>query len=377
MPTKPVRCIRRGARATPPSAPAGGVQAARKTETAAVPEPTGWRRRNRRGLRGAAAVAGRTVQSLLARIARLDPQLNVFIRLDADFAMDAARHGRARNHGRAVARQLHGVPMGIKDIFDVAGLPTTCNSRLQLDNCCSRGCACRGQAARGGRHHPRQAGTHEFAIGGPSFDLPFPPPRNPWNRDHHPGGLVVGFRRGARGGLVSRSRWARIPAGRSATPPAPAGSSGLKPSFGLVSRAGVSPLSSTLDHAGPMARSAADVALLLDAIAGHDPARSRQRRPARHAFGRALGDGVRGLRVGFVRHFHETDLPADPQVVAAWRGRRSAGRGRGRGGDGLAAVAGGIRRGAAGHPRAPRRGGCMRGACGRGAKNSAASRASG
>jgi aspartyl-tRNA(Asn)/glutamyl-tRNA(Gln) amidotransferase subunit A len=92
---------------------------------------------------------------------------------------------------------------------------------------------------------------------------------------------------------------------------------GLKPTYGLVSRRGVSPLSFTLDHVGPMTRTVADNALLLDAIAGHDPADPGSAATNAQHFGRMLDRGVRDLRVGFVRHFHELDKPAHPEVTAA------------------------------------------------------------
>ena len=92
---------------------------------------------------------------------------------------------------------------------------------------------------------------------------------------------------------------------------------GLKPTYGLVSRRGVFPLAFTLDHVGPMARSVGDIALLLDTLAGHDPADPGSVATASRRFGEDLGRGVRGLRIGFVRHFHETDLPADPEIAAA------------------------------------------------------------
>jgi aspartyl-tRNA(Asn)/glutamyl-tRNA(Gln) amidotransferase subunit A len=92
---------------------------------------------------------------------------------------------------------------------------------------------------------------------------------------------------------------------------------GLKPTYGLVSRRGVFPLSFTLDHVGPMTRTVADNALMLDAIAGHDPLDPGSAASVPGRYGARLERGVRGLRVGFVRHFHETDQPADPEVAAA------------------------------------------------------------
>jgi aspartyl-tRNA(Asn)/glutamyl-tRNA(Gln) amidotransferase subunit A len=122
------------------------------------------------------------MNALLERISRLDPKLNVFIRLDGAAAMEAARAAEAeivsgRRHG-----PLHGVPVGIKDIIDVAGLPTTCHSKILIDNIASADAVCVSRLRAAGAIVLGKLSTHEFAIGGPSFDLPWAPARNPWNQ---------------------------------------------------------------------------------------------------------------------------------------------------------------------------------------------------
>jgi Amidase len=96
---------------------------------------------------------------------------------------------------------LHGVPVGIKDIIDVAGLPTTCHSKLLIDNIASIDAVCVSRLRGAGAIVLGKLSTHEFAIGGPSFDLPWPPARNPWNTDHHPGGSSSGSGAGLAAGL--------------------------------------------------------------------------------------------------------------------------------------------------------------------------------
>lgn len=256
------------------------------------------------------------LEHLLARIDALDSQLHVFTRLDADFAMDAARVAEREIAAGRSRGPMHGVPVGIKDIFDIAGLPTTCNSKILLQNRATADAHVVARLRATGAIILGKLGTHEFAIGGPSFDLPFPPPRNPWNPDHHPGGSSSGSGAGLAAGFFPLALGSDT--GGSVRHPASAcGIAGLKPTYGLVSRAGVSPLSFTLDHVGPMARSAADLALLLDAIAGHDPADRGSVAVPQHAFGADLDAGIRGVRIGLVRHFHETDMAADPEVSAA------------------------------------------------------------
>jgi aspartyl-tRNA(Asn)/glutamyl-tRNA(Gln) amidotransferase subunit A len=252
----------------------------------------------------------------LARIERLDPKLHAFIRLDADAAMDAARAAEAEITKGRIRGPLHGVPVGIKDIIDVAGLPTTCHSKILVDNVAKTDSVVVAKLRQAGAIVVGKLSTHEFAIGGPSFDLPFPPARNPWNPGHHPGGSSSGSGAGVSAGFFPLALGTDT-GGSVRNPASCCGIVGLKPTYGLVSRRGVFPLSFTLDHIGPMTRTVADNALLLDAIAGHDPADPGSAPSATRYFGRMLDRGARGLRIGFVRHFHEIDKPAHPEVTAA------------------------------------------------------------
>ena len=254
--------------------------------------------------------------SLLARIERLDPRLHAFIRLDADAAMDAARAAEKEIAARRVRGPLHGVPIGVKDIIDVAGLPTTCHSKILLDNVAKQDAAVIARLRQAGAIIVGKLSTHEFAIGGPSFDLPFPPARNPWNPEHHPGGSSSGSGAGVCAGLFPGALGTDT-GGSVRNPASACGIVGLKPTYGLVSRRGVFPLSFTLDHVGPLTRTVADAAVMLDAIAGYDPADPGSAASPAHRFGLMSDRGVRDLRIGFVRHFHETDMPAHPETTAA------------------------------------------------------------
>jgi aspartyl-tRNA(Asn)/glutamyl-tRNA(Gln) amidotransferase subunit A len=143
------------------------------------------------------------MSALLERIGRLDPKLNVFIRLDGDVAMAAARAAEAEIGSGRIRGPLHGVPVGAKDIIDVAGLPTTCHSKVLIDNIATADAVCVSRLRGAGAIVLGKLSTHEFAIGGPSFDLPWPPARNPWNPDHHPGGSSSGSGSGLAAGLFS------------------------------------------------------------------------------------------------------------------------------------------------------------------------------
>jgi len=269
----------------------------------------------------AAAIRAKTLspveltQALLDRIERLDPTLHAFIRLDRDAALAAARATEAEIAAGRPRGALHGVPVGIKDIIDVAGLPTTCHSKILIDNIATADAVCVARLRGAGAIVLGKLSTHEFAIGGPSFDLPWPPARNPWNPDHHPGGSSSGSGAGIAAGLFPLALGSDT-GGSVRNPASACGIVGLKPTYGLVSRRGVFPLSFTLDHVGPLTRTVPDCALLLEVIAGHDPLDPGSAPTSAGHYAALLDTGIRGLRIGFVRHFHESDLPADPEVAA-------------------------------------------------------------
>jgi len=254
--------------------------------------------------------------ALLHRIEALNPKLHAFIRLDAEAAMDAARAAEKDIAAGRIRGPLHGVPIGLKDIIDVAGLPTTAHSKILVDNIAKADAVVTAKLKQAGAVILGKLSTHEFAIGGPSFDLPFPPARNPWNPDHHPGGSSSGSGAGVCAGLFPLALGTDT-GGSVRNPASMCGIVGLKPTYGLVSRRGVFPLSFTLDHVGPMTRTVADNAMLLDCIAGHDPPDPGSAATQARQFGRTLDRGVRDLRIGFIRHFHEQDMPAHPEVTAA------------------------------------------------------------
>ena len=255
------------------------------------------------------------VQALLTRAEALNPRIHAYIHLDATAALAAARTAEAELRAGQIRGPLHGVPVGIKDIIDVAGLPTTCHSRVLLDNVAAGDAAVVARLRQAGAIIIGKLSTHEFAIGGPSFDLPFPPARNPWNPAHHPGGSSSGAGAGLAAGLFPLALGTDT-GGSIRNPASACGIVGLKPTYGLASRRGVFPLSFTCDHVGPMSRTVADAALLLDCIAAHDKLDPGSAAAPHAYYGTALERGVRGLRIGYVRHFHERDVPADDEVAA-------------------------------------------------------------
>ena len=256
------------------------------------------------------------VHALLDRIAQHDPVYNAFIAMDGEAALAAARRAEQEILAGRTRGPLHGVPVGIKDIIDIAGLPTTCHSKIMLKNIAREDAPVISRLRAAGAIMLGKLSLHEFAIGGPSFDLPFPPARNPWNTAHHPGGSSSGSGAALAAGFVPLALGTDT-GGSIRNPAGTCGVVGLKPTYGLVSRRGVFPLAFTLDHVGPMARSVADIALALDVLAAHDAGDPGSAAVICRHFGADVGRGARGLRIGFVRHFHTTDVAADPEVVTA------------------------------------------------------------
>ena len=207
--------------------------------------------------------------ALLARIEALDPQLNAFLLPTPEKAREQARAAEHEIMAGTYRGPLHGIPFGLKDIYATAGSarPATRRSARTWSRPTTRPPS---QSSTGRRGLLGKLATHEFAHGGPSFDLPWPPARNPWNRDHFTGGSSSGAGAAIAAGFVPGALGSDT-GGSIRGPAALCGIVGLKPTYGLVSRAGVYANSFTFDHAGPMTWTVEDCAILLQAIAGHDP----------------------------------------------------------------------------------------------------------
>ena len=208
-------------------------------------------------------------EEVLTRIARLDPQLNAFITVLGESALEAAREAEeeiARGHYRG---PLHGIPLSLKDLFATRGVRTTAASRILADNIPDRDATVVRKLADAGAVLVGKTNMLEFAYG--EVSQHFGPTRNPWNPDYGTSGSSSGSAAAVAAGLDYGSLGSDT-GGSIRAPAFWCGVVGLKPSYGLVSRSGVIPLSWSLDHVGPMARTVRDCALLLGAIAGHDPA---------------------------------------------------------------------------------------------------------
>lgn len=256
------------------------------------------------------------VQALIDRISEHDRSLHSYITVDEEGSLDAARQAdKAIAAGRRLG-PLHGIPVAVKDIIDVAGQPTSCNSHVRAGHSAQRDAPVIARLRAAGAILLGKTAMHEFAIGGPAYDVPFPPARNPWNPAHHAGGSSSGSGVALAAGLVPLALGTDT-AGSIRNPASMCGVVGLKPTYGLVPRSGVFPLSFTLDHVGPMARTVTDAALMLDTLAGPDAGDPGGLPAGAGSYCVDLERGAKGLRIGFVRHFHETDLVASPAVASA------------------------------------------------------------
>jgi aspartyl-tRNA(Asn)/glutamyl-tRNA(Gln) amidotransferase subunit A len=254
-------------------------------------------------------------RTLLARIAAHDAQVNAFITVTEKPALAAARAAeRAVMAGRK--GRLLGIPLAYKDIYETAGIRTTAHSRILADNVPAQDAETVRRLHAAGAIMLGKLATHEFAIGGPALDLPWPPARNPWDLRRFTGGSSSGSGAAIAAGLALGALGSDT-GGSIRLPAAYCGIAGLKPTPGLVSRRGVIPLAPSLDTAGPMAWTAEDCAILLDAIAGHDPADPASVPGPAVSYAAAIAPPLKGLRVGVLRHFYEHDAPAAPEMLHA------------------------------------------------------------
>jgi len=256
------------------------------------------------------------VRALCTRIDTLDAQVSAFVTRTMELALQQARQAEAEIARGDYRGALHGMPFGLKDIFDTAGILTSAHSKICIDNIPQKNATTVGRLLGAGAVLLGKLATHEFASGGPSLDLPWPPARNPWNTAHFTGSSSSGSGAAVAAGFMPFALGTDT-GGSIRIPAALCGVAGLKPTYGRVSRLGVIPNSFTFDNAGPLAWTVEDCAIVLQTIAGHDPGDPTSAREPVPDFRAALTGDIRGLRVGVVRHFWEEDGTTDPGMAAA------------------------------------------------------------
>ncbi|MGH7094912.1 MAG: amidase, partial [Stellaceae bacterium] len=254
-------------------------------------------------------------EAALARAAALNERLAAFIEITADRARAAAARAEREIKGGRRRGPLHGIPYGLKDIYDADGLRTTAHSRLLLDNVAAENAATTARLEAAGMVLIGKLATHEFATGGPAWDLPFPPARNPWNPAHFTGGSSSGSAASVAAGILPLAMGSDT-GGSVRLPAAYCGTVGLKPTYGRVSRRGIVPLCYSLDTAGPLTWTVEDAALALQALAGHDPRDPGSADLPVPDYGAALRAGIAGLRIGYARSFNDDGKVGSEQAAA-------------------------------------------------------------
>ncbi len=254
------------------------------------------------------------VAACLARIGQLDDRLHAFLQVRRDDAMAAAEAaGSAMDPGQL----LWGVPYALKDIIDVRGLPTTCHSRPRAHDVAASDSEVKTSLDQAGAILLGKNSLHELATGGPSFDLAWPPARNPWNPQRHPGGSSSGSGVAVAAGMAYFALGTDT-SGSVRHPGTACGVYGLKPTFDAISTKGVVPLSGCLDHVGVLTRGARDLAAVMAAIATGSSAsatadRDTYARLAQGTDARPLS----GYTVGVIDSF-STALQPDPAIATAF-----------------------------------------------------------
>src|SRR5438132_8062007 len=254
--------------------------------------------------------------ALIARVEALDRQLDAFLLRTPDKAREQAKAAEREIMAGNYRGPLHGIPFGLKDIYATSGIRTTSHSKICENLVPTEDATTVAKLYQAGGVLLGKLATHEFAHGGPSFDLPWPPARNPWNRDHFTGGSSSGAAAAVAAGFIPGALGSDT-GGSIRGPAALCGIVGLKPTYGLVSRAGVYANSFTFDHAGPMTWTVEDCAIMLQAIAGYDPKDPASADRPIPNYRAALTGDIRGLRIGRVRHLYEDDITVAPEVRAA------------------------------------------------------------
>jgi aspartyl-tRNA(Asn)/glutamyl-tRNA(Gln) amidotransferase subunit A len=256
-------------------------------------------------------------EAYLRRLERHEDTLHTYLTVTAEQANDEARRAEQEITRGLYRGRLHGIPVGLKDLFDTAGVRTTAGSRILADRVPTQDSTVTSRLHAAGAILLGKHMMHEFASGLPEPGDYFPAPRNPWDLERTPGGSSSGTGAALAAGLCAGGMGSDT-GGSIRNPSSYCGIVGLKPTYGLVSRRGVIALSWTLDHAGPMARTVADVAMLLQAVAGYDPADPASADVQVPEYLSALTGSAHGIRIGVPRSDLEKTEGIEPDVLEAF-----------------------------------------------------------
>jgi aspartyl-tRNA(Asn)/glutamyl-tRNA(Gln) amidotransferase subunit A len=253
-------------------------------------------------------------RATLDRIDKLNPKMNAYITVTRDSAIKSAQQAEAEIQQKKWRGPLHGVPIAVKDLFDTAGVKTTAGSNVFKDRVPAQDAEVIRKLKAAGAVLVGKTNMHEFAFGGSSLVTAFGGVHNPWDLARIAGGSSGGSAAAVAAGLCYGALGSDT-AGSIRQPASYCGLAGLKPTYGLVSTRGVIPLSWSLDHVGPLARTVADAAILLQTIAGYDPEEITSVRMDVPNYSAALNQRPASIRVGIVRDFFFDGL--EPEIQEA------------------------------------------------------------
>ncbi|MBB3084637.1 amidase [Geodermatophilus sabuli] len=245
-------------------------------------------------------------RSVLERIDEVDGRLSAFVVVATEQAMEAAAIAEKEIADGSYRGPLHGIPIGIKDLFDVAGFPTSASSKVRVDHMATEDSACVQRLRDAGAIMVGKTHTHEFAYG-----VITPTTRNPWDLARIPGGSSGGSGAAVASGECLAAMGSDT-GGSIRIPASVCGTVGLKPTYGRVSRHGVTSLCWALDHVGPLTRTVRDAALMLGVVAGFDPRDPATAEVAIPDYTDGIDAGVSGLTIGLPTNYFFDDV--DPQV---------------------------------------------------------------
>jgi len=254
------------------------------------------------------------IEAHLTRIDATEPVLNSFITLLADEARGAALQAEKDIQAGRYKGPLHGIPVALKDLYDTGGVRTTSGSRIFDNFIPTEDCTVAAKFQQAGAILVGKLNMHPFAYGPTGENLDYGHMHNPWNPDMVTGGSSGGSGSAAAAGQCTITTGSDT-GGSIRIPAALCGIVGLKPTYGLVSRHGLTALSWSLDHPGPMTRTVEDAAITMNVIAGHDPKDVASAKVDIPDYTSALTGDIKGLRIGIVKEYFET--PLDPQVRKA------------------------------------------------------------
>ncbi len=252
----------------------------------------------------------------LERVSKLDSKLNSFLDVWNDEALAAAAKAETEIAGGNYRGPMHGIPIGLKDLVDVAGKPTTAGSKVLQSNIATANATVTNRLNEAGAITIGKTNLVEFALGSAGVNPYTGDAHNPWDIDKITGGSSSGSGAAVAGGLVYGALGSDT-GGSIRMPASLCGIAGIKPTYGRVPRTGVLDLSWSKDHVGPMTRRTADCAHMLKVIAGHDPGDIASSNRPVPDYAADLDKGLDGLRIGIPEHFFFDPDVVDPEVMTS------------------------------------------------------------